>query len=171
MHVYLCSSVSLHDRSFSIYLKGSFSLYVSFSIYYHFKISKLYSLTCQKRVTSHFETIAPNVPKVNCNTARSKLPHIGSTITPLPPSQMSLFRCTAKHFGVTGHTDTSAQNDPKMIFSIKRSKVLMQHIWSTFDLLVFKVIWGVIRCTCLKMACSSKAAGHRVKRSEIWDWR
>ena len=28
---------------------------------------------------------------------------------------------------------------------------------------------GVILCTCLKMARSSKTAGHRAKRSEIWD--
>ncbi len=30
---------------------------------------------------------------------------------------------------------------------------------------------GVIRCTCLKVACNSKMAGHRAKRSEIWDLR
>ncbi len=26
----------------------------------------------------------------------------------------------------------------------------------------------VIQCTCLKMACKSKAAGHKAKQSEIW---
>ncbi len=41
-------------------------------------------------------------------------------------------------------------------------------IWSTFGPLVF---WSfrVICCTCLKMACNSKTAGNRSKRSEIWD--
>ena len=30
--------------------------------------------------------------------------------------------------------------------------------------------FGVIRCTCLKMACNSKVASRRAKQSEIWDW-
>ena len=97
------------------------------------------------------------------------------------------------------------------------SWILVTYIWGTYDLVVFKVIWGsfsalvskwpvsqkglvverngvkfmnhahylyiyrviwpcgvqgqfgVIQCTCLKMACISKRAGHRAKRSEIWD--
>ncbi len=31
------------------------------------------------------------------------------------------------------------------------------------------VYFGVIRCTCLKMAYNSKMSDHRAKRSEIWD--
>ncbi len=40
---------------------------------------------------------------------------------------------------------------------------------NTFDLVEFKVNFGVIQCACLKIACVSKTAGRRVKRSEIWD--
>ncbi len=41
--------------------------------------------------------------------------------------------------------------------------------WNTFDLVWCKVIWGVIRCTCLKMARNSKTADCRVKQTEICD--
>ncbi len=37
-----------------------------------------------------------------------------------------------------------------------------------FALLVFKVIFGVIWCTCLKMACNSNTGVRGGKRSEIW---
>ncbi len=43
------------------------------------------------------------------------------------------------------------------------------YFWDTNDLVVFQAIFGVIRCTCLKMAFISKRAGRRAKRSEIWD--
>ena len=39
---------------------------------------------------------------------------------------------------------------------------------STFDVVEFKVTLGVIRCAYLKIACISKPAGRRMKRSEIW---
>ncbi len=47
------------------------------------------------------------------------------------------------------------------------SGIVVIHIWCTFDLVVSNVIWGVIRCTCLKMACNLKTTGHRIKRSEF----
>ena len=39
------------------------------------------------------------------------------------------------------------------------------HVWLSVltDLLVFKIILGVVQCTCLKMAYSLKTAGHREK--------
>ncbi len=61
------------------------------------------------------------------------------------------------------------------------SWILVTHIWGTFDLVGFKVIFGVIRCTCLKMALSQKRLAvekHRVKcgdcntyRGYIWPSR
>ncbi len=48
--------------------------------------------------------------------------------------------------------------------------LVVEHIWSTSDLKVFKVIWRRgIRCTSLKMDCNSKTADHRVKESALWD--
>ncbi len=40
---------------------------------------------------------------------------------------------------------------------------LVTYMWGTLDLVVFKVI----QCTCLKMACYIKTAG-RAKVTEIW---
>ncbi len=40
----------------------------------------------------------------------------------------TLFRSTASHFRVTGHFETSEQNDPKMALNTKRSKVMHIHI-------------------------------------------
>ncbi len=57
---------------------------------------------------------------------------------------------------------------------VKRSEIwgwglVVTDIWGTFDLSLFKVILGVIRCTCFKMACNSKTPGRTAKRSEIWE--
>ncbi len=41
-------------------------------------------------------------------------------------------------------------------------------IWGTFDYVGF-IIFGVIQCTCLKMAYNLTTAGFRAKQSEIWD--
>ena len=38
-----------------------------------------------------------------------------------------------------------------------------------FDLLVFNIVLGVIRCTCRKMAWNSITAGRRANGSAIWD--
>ncbi len=53
--------------------------------------------------------------------------------------------------------------------AVWESVVLVEPIVDAFDLLVFKVILGVIQCTCLKMAFNSKTADHKAKRREIWD--
>ncbi len=73
-------------------------------------------------VTGHFETSAPNDPKMNLNTKRSKVPHIHGTNYPWVPD-FTPFRCTASCFQVTGHFETSAAIDPKMTFNTKRLKV------------------------------------------------
>ncbi len=39
----------------------------------------------------------------------------------------------------------------------------VEHIWDTYDLVIFKVFWGIIRCTCVKMACNSKMVDPRAK--------
>ncbi len=37
-----------------------------------------------------------------------------------------------------------------------------------FDLIILRH-FGVIWCTCLKMACNSKMDDHRAKQTEIWE--
>ena len=44
---------------------------------------------------------------------------------------------------------------------------LVDRILGTFDLIELEV-FGVTHCTCLKIACNSKAAVYRAKPSEIW---
>ena len=41
--------------------------------------------------------------------------------------------------------------------------VVGERIWDIFDLAVFKVLVGIIRCSCHKVACNSKTVGHRAK--------
>ncbi len=48
-------------------------------------------------------------------------------------------------------------------------QILVTLIPGTFYLLVFKVIFWVIRCNFLKIACILKKSGLRVKRTEIWE--
>ncbi len=49
-------------------------------------------------------------------------------------------------------------------------EVVVVCIWGTFDLLVFKVIWGPFSAlVSIKMACNWKTFGRRAKRSDIWD--
>ena len=52
---------------------------------------------------------------------------------------------------------------------VRMGVVVVTCIWGTFDLLAFKVIWGVIQCTCPKIACNLKMAGRRAKWSNIWE--
>lgn len=49
------------------------------------------------------------------------------------------------------------------------SRVLVGCIWGTVDLVVFKVILGIILCNCLKMTFISKKTGFREKWAEILD--
>ncbi len=46
--------------------------------------------------------------------------------------QLPLFRYTASRFPVTGHFETSPQNDPKMTFNTKRSKVPHIHVTTIY---------------------------------------
>ncbi len=46
--------------------------------------------------------------------------------------------------------------------------ILVTHIWGTFGLVRFKVIWGHL-VHFLKMECTAKTAGRKVRRSQIWD--
>ncbi len=49
------------------------------------------------------------------------------------------------------------------------SATAVPRAWGTFDLVIFKLIWAIILCTCVKMACTSKTSGHRMTRSKMWD--
>ncbi len=51
---------------------------------------------------------------------------------------------------------------------IWESATLVTYVCGAFYFMRFKVILGVIRCTCLKIVCISKTSGHRAKRGKIW---
>ncbi len=50
-----------------------------------------------------------------------------------------------------------------------RGPVEHKNICSTFDVIVFMVIWGDIQCSCLDMPYNSKTPGYKAKHIEVWD--
>ncbi len=71
-------------------------------------------------VADHLRHVHRMTPKMNLNTTRSKILHIGFTSV---DGYQSRFRSTTSHFGFPGQFATSAPNDCKMTFNTKRSKV------------------------------------------------
>ncbi len=69
------------------------------------------STACPFWTTGHFNTSAPNDPKMILNTTRSTLPP-HTPQCPRPPNFIPFHPMTS-HFRVTGHFDTSAPNSPK----------------------------------------------------------
>ncbi len=77
-------------------------------------------------VTGHFETNAPNDPKMTFSSRRPKVPHILQLPLSLKFHSVSVYGSCV---WVTGHFESSAPNDPKIALNTKRSKV--PHIHDT----------------------------------------
>ncbi len=54
-------------------------------------------------------------------------------IWPTTPNTFNLFRSTVNRFQAAGHFETSALNNPNMIWNTKRSKVPHLHITPTHN--------------------------------------
>ncbi len=80
-------------------------------------------MTSRFRVIGHFETSAPNDPKMTWNTTRREVHHIPVCITTVPESQISVSFTLPPVYVYTGHIEIGAQNDPKMTLDATRSKV------------------------------------------------
>ncbi len=84
-------------------------------------------------ITGHFETSAPNDPKMSLSTKRSKVPIYVLQLNRSP--HFTRFCFMASHFSVTGNFETSALNDPKWNWTLKgqgkKSNVKLPHMHVT----------------------------------------
>ncbi len=74
-------------------------------------------------------------PKITLNSKRSNVPYVCVTTVKIPNFSHPVCSTTSR-FGVTGHSETNAPNDPKLTFNTKRSKVHVPHICITYYVLV-----------------------------------
>ncbi len=76
------------------------------------------------QVAGHFETNAPNGPKLTLSFKRSNMPTYIHVVQLHPNSKITLrFALQPAVFEFTNHFETSALNNPKMTLNTKRSKI------------------------------------------------